>query len=77
MARRRKQRIDGQPERMFKHTRDNSAEQIRTQLKAGVGVDFNEPNMKVAVNHEIKTENLEIMGQVLRIHCQIASFKSI
>jgi hypothetical protein len=45
-------------EGLVNHLGDEASEYGRGCVKAGVGVDFDEPWFEVLVDHEIKSENL-------------------
>lgn len=61
MARRRIDYIERESKGMLKHVRDNSSQKFAADLEARIRIDFDEPNIKVLVNHEVKPEYLEIM----------------
>jgi hypothetical protein len=58
--------IKSQPQCLVNHLRNESCEKWAGKLQARISVDFYEPWVKLAVNHEIKTEYLEIMLITLR-----------
>lgn len=62
---------------MLHHRWNDPCQQFAAQLQAGVGVDFDEPNIVVCINHEVQPEYLEIVLCVVRIQLQIGSLYSI
>jgi translation initiation factor 6 (eIF-6) len=46
-------------------------------FKAGIGINFNQPDIVMLVNHKIQTEYLEIIQASLRIDIQGRSVNGI
>lgn len=52
---------------MFEHVGDDSSKQLATDFKTRVGVDLDEPDIEILINHEIQTEYLEVVLQIVGI----------
>lgn len=46
---------------MLGHVGDDAVEERTGAFKAGIGVDFDEPGLELAVYHKVKPENLKII----------------
>lgn len=62
VERRRKERIKGYAKGVFQHAGNNSFENQTVDFQAWIGVDLDEPWLEVAVYHEIKAKDLEIIA---------------
>lgn len=63
---RREGQVQGQLERLLSHVGNDAVEEGTGALKAGVGVDFDEPRLELAVDHEIKAKYFEVVDEVAR-----------
>lgn len=63
--------VKGQAKCILDHCGDYPPQKSTTNLKTRVGVDFDQPNIKIGVNHEIQAEDLKIMLASIRIHPEI------
>ena len=57
------------PQRVFHHRRNDLAEQRRGKFQTRISIDFNEPNLKIIVNHEIQPKNLIILSHTSKENC--------
>ena len=67
MTWRREDYVKSQSETLFEHGWYDSAYEFAAEFKAWIGVDLDEPNVIICVDHEIKSKNLEVMLSVIRI----------
>ena len=68
---RREGKVKGELEGLFPHIRNDAVEQRTGTLKARVGVDFNEPRLELAVNHEVKAKYFKIIHEIPRGNLRI------
>ena len=64
-------------EGIFYKFRDDFVEDRACRFKARIGVDFDEPDIVVGVNHEIQSKDLEVVHPPLRVDAQCRCTHSI
>lgn len=57
--------VEGQFEGVIKHTRNDGGQPLIGELNAGIGVDLNEPDMLLTIDHEVISEYLEVFSLAL------------
>ena len=77
MAGRRVYHVKSQPEGLLQHGGNDPADEFATQLEAGIGIDLDEPDIVIGVDHEVKTKYLEIVLPPVGIQLKIGGFDSI
>jgi len=49
------------PERIFNHGGNKTFEDSTAELQARIGVDLDQPNLEILINHEIQPKHLEVI----------------
>lgn len=57
--------IEGEFKGVIQHARDDGGQPLVGEFYAGVGVDLDEPNMLLTINHEVISKDLEVLGLAL------------
>jgi hypothetical protein len=58
--------VESEFESLLDHVGDDAFEEGAHALEAGVGIDLDQPGGKVAIDHEVQSEYLEVVHQILR-----------
>lgn len=66
MGGRREDDIEGDSEGLIYHLGDDSGEEGRGEFEAGVGVDFDQPGVEVAVYHKVESKDLKVVLEPFR-----------
>lgn len=57
--------VEGQFEGVIKHARDDGGQPLVGEFYAGIGVDLDEPDMLLTIDHEVISKYLEVLGLAL------------
>lgn len=57
--------VEGQFEGVVEHARNDSGQPLIGELDAGIGVDLNEPDMLLTIDHKVISEYLEVFSFAL------------
>ncbi len=63
---RRKGKVECEFEAKFGHVGDDAVEERTGALQTRIGVDLDQPRLKIGINHEIQSEDLEVIHEVPR-----------
>jgi hypothetical protein len=58
--------IEGEFEGLLDHVGDDAVEEGTAAIEAGVGVDLDQPRLKILIDHEVQPQNLEVVHLVSR-----------
>lgn len=68
--------VDGQPEGVVEHARDQLAQQRTRALNAGILVDLDQPYLELAIYEEIQSEDLEAVLPLILVDLLLDRAKS-
>lgn len=63
---RREGQVEGEFEAQLSHVGNYAIKQGARALEAGIGVDFDEPRLKIGIDHEIQSKDLKVIVEIAR-----------